>query len=153
MALRHTGILLTYDPAVDALAVELNPKGRSARTVQLAPGVNVDFDKVGRVLTLEILDASHHISRKALEVLPTGAESFTLAEAARESGLSATTLRTVIRNNRLPANKRGRDWYVDATDLLNYLESRDNRGRPPVKPRARVARGGAAKSKSTRKAA
>ncbi|HXC25266.1 MAG TPA: DUF2283 domain-containing protein [Gemmatimonadaceae bacterium] len=153
MAQRYTGILLTYDPAVDALAVELNPNGRSVRTVQLAPGVNVDFDTAGRVLTLEVLDASHHVSRKALEVLPTGAESLTLAEAARESGLSANTLRSLIRNNRLPASKRGRDWYVDATDLFNYLESRDSRGRPPVKTRARVSRGGAAKAKSTRKAA
>lgn len=149
MVSRYTGILLTYDPAVDALAVELNPRGASARTLQIAPGVNVDFDAQGRVLTLEILDASHHVSRKALAGLPTGAERLTLAEAARESGLAANTLRSLIRNHRLSATKRGRDWYVDATTLLNYLASRDPRGRPPANARARAA----ARRDGTRKAA
>ncbi len=46
------------------------------------------------------------------------------------------------RGHRLAATKHGRDWLVDATALLNYLESRDARGRPPTRRagRARIVR-------------
>ena len=131
---------MRYDIEVDALAVEFRPGATSARTVAVAPGVNVDFDAKGRLVTLELLDASRHVPRQALERLPSAKDYLTLAEAARESGLAAATLRVQINKGRIAAVKRGRDWLVDATALLNYLESRDQRGRPPAAPRARRAR-------------
>lgn len=130
-------VRVLYDAEADALAVEFNPTGRSARMVRVAPGVNVDLDAKGRLVTLEVLGASEHVSRAELEQLPTPQELLTLTEAARESGLSSNTLRTQIRNGRLAAVKRGRDWLVDVTALWNYLESRDARGRPAAKHRGR----------------
>ena len=119
---------MTYDATVDALAVELRPEAKSARTVRVAPGINMDFDAQGRVITVEVLNASWHVGRKALEQLPSAKDYLTLGEAAKESGLSANTLRVQINKGRIEAVKRGRDWLVDATALLNYLESRDARG-------------------------
>lgn len=124
-------VRMRYDVAVDALAIELRPGARVAHTITTAPGVNLDLDGRGHVVTIELLDASAHVPRAELEELPTAADYLTLAEAAAASGLAATTLRGQISKGRLAAVKRGRDWLVDATALLNYLESRDARGRRP----------------------
>jgi uncharacterized protein YuzE len=118
-----------YDPTVDALAVELSA-GKSAKTVRVTPTVALDFDKKGRLLGVEVLDASFHVDRAALAQLPGAAEQYTLLEAERESGIKASTLRVQLNAGRIKGVKRGRDWYVDATDLLNYMESRSPRGRP-----------------------
>jgi excisionase family DNA binding protein len=45
----------------------------------------------------------------------------TLAEAADLAGLSPTTLRVQIRNGKLKAVKRGRDWWVTRRSLLDYM--------------------------------
>ena len=115
-------IYLTYDPAVDAFALQLsNGKGRIISR-EIAPGIYVDFDSRDRIIALEILDASHHVPRANLKRLRSPAEYLTLREAAKESGLSPTTLRVQIRNGRIPATKKGRDWLIEGTDLWNYLE-------------------------------
>jgi len=129
----------TYDVSADALAVEFDPDARGARSVHPAPGVTLDFDKEGRLIALELLRASWHMPRPALEHLASPKEYLTLAEAAAESGLATTTLRSQINKGRIAAVKRGRDWLVDATALLNYLESREARGRPANNPRPRRA--------------
>ena len=120
---------MMYDASVDALAIELRPEAKSARTVRVTPDVRLDFDAKGRLVTVEVLGASGHVPRSALEAMPDPTDYLTLAGAARESGLSANTLRSQINKGRIEAVKRGRDWLVDATALLNYLESRDARGR------------------------
>ena len=56
------------------------------------------------------------------------AELMTLREAGERCGLSPITLRVLIRNGRLNAIKRGRDWFITAADLDIYLASRDKRG-------------------------
>lgn len=114
-------IYLTYDPEVDAFALQLrNGKGRIV-TREIAPGVYVDFDARDRIIALEILDASHHIPRANLKRLRSPTDYLTLREAAKESGLSPTTLRVQIRNGRIRATKKGRDWLINDTDLFNYL--------------------------------
>ena len=118
-----------YDASVDALAIELRPEAKSARTVRVTPDVRLDFDAKGRLVTVEVLGASGHVPSSALEAMPDPTDYLTLAGAARESGLSANTLRSQINKGRIEAVKRGRDWLVDATALLNYLESRDALGR------------------------
>ena len=45
----------------------------------------------------------------------------------------------LLNKGRLAGEKRGRDWFVDATALMNYLESREPRGRPARNPKARRA--------------
>jgi excisionase family DNA binding protein len=128
-------ITMTYDATVDALAVQLQSpgRGRRVRTIEVSPGVRLDYDDRGRLLALEVLDASVHVSPQVLARIPNGEEFLTLAEAAKESGLSSETLRGQIHKGRLHAIKRGHEWAVSATDLLNYLESRLPGGRPPGK--------------------
>lgn len=46
----------------------------------------------------------------------------TLREAADLAGLSPTTLRVQIRNRKLQASKRGRDWWVTRKELERYME-------------------------------
>lgn len=48
----------------------------------------------------------------------------TLREAADILGLSPTTLRVQIRNGRLRATKRGRDWHVTAGEVERYRADR-----------------------------
>jgi len=131
---------MRYDREVDALAIDFVPGATSARTVRAAPGVHVDFDAEGGLVAIEVLDASTVLPRAVLVALPSAAEWLTLAEAAASSGLSPATLRGQIHKGRLRATKRGRDWLVDATALLNYLESRDARGRPPARRRGKALR-------------
>ncbi len=126
---------LTYDPQADALMIILvERRTRAAQrhlvTREIAPAMYLDLDARGNPVSIEILDASARIPRKQLNALPSPARILSLAHAAKESRLSPDTLRRQINNGRLKATKRGRDWAVSATDLLNYLESRDTRGRP-----------------------
>lgn len=133
-------IELRYDREADALAVEFRQGARSARTVRVSDTVNVDFDAKGRLITVEVITASHHIERKSLDALPSPIEWLTLTEAEKESGLRATTLRVLLNRGRLAGEKRGRDWFVEGTALWNYLESRESRGRPATSPKARRRR-------------
>jgi excisionase family DNA binding protein len=55
-------------------------------------------------------------------------ELMTLREAGERCGLSPITLRVLIRNGRLNAIKRGRDWFITDDDLDAYLASRSKRG-------------------------
>lgn len=131
---------MTYSIGADALAIEFDPDGEGARSQEVAPGLVLDFTAEGKLLALELLNASRHVPRATLERLPTPARYLTLVEAAEESGLSPVTLRRQIAAGRLSAVKRGRDWLVDETALVNYLESRDARGRPSAQRAARTRR-------------
>jgi excisionase family DNA binding protein len=53
----------------------------------------------------------------------------TLTEAAALLNLSPTTLRVQVRNGKLRAVKRGRDWHVSQKEVDRYAA--ENR-RPPV---------------------
>jgi uncharacterized protein YuzE len=48
---------IEYDNAIDALYIRLQEK-HVDRTVEIAEGVNVDFDISGKVIGLEVLDAA-----------------------------------------------------------------------------------------------
>jgi excisionase family DNA binding protein len=47
----------------------------------------------------------------------------TLAEAAKQAGLSPSTLRVQIWNGRIKATKVGRDWVITRDELRAYLKS------------------------------
>lgn len=119
---------IEYSKDVDALAISFVDRPRSARTKNVAEGINLDFDSKGRLVQIEILNASRFASPKKLAQLPRTSCKLTLSEAAKESGLEHDTLRRLVNNGRLKAVKEGRDWMVELADLYTYLESRDTRG-------------------------
>lgn len=126
-----------YSREVDALTVELVPKGRTERMVKLGPTCNADVDAKGRLIAIEILDASTWYPKAALEQLEAPTPHYlTLAEAAAEAKLAPVTLRAQITNGKLVGMKQGRDWLVARHELWNYLENRAPQGRP-----GQVARG------------
>jgi uncharacterized protein YuzE len=88
---------MRYDAGVDALVIELTPDAASACTVQGAPGVSLDFDAEGRLVAVELLEASWHVPRNVLDELGS-ADGHALAGVAtpavrRSGGLRPTAKR------------------------------------------------------------
>jgi uncharacterized protein YuzE len=54
---------ITYDPKADALNITFK-KGKVAKTVEIAPEINLDLDKRAKPLYLEIIGASEKIGEK-----------------------------------------------------------------------------------------
>lgn len=54
--------LVKYDPSSDVLYIATR-KGLEEEFTEVAPGVNVEVDKKGNVLGVEILRASHTLKR------------------------------------------------------------------------------------------
>ena len=69
---------INYDSQVDALSVTLR-KGVVDRTVEIAPEIMIDFDKEGRPLYLEILDASIKVGKKNMNSIRIGKETIPFA--------------------------------------------------------------------------
>jgi uncharacterized protein YuzE len=56
---------ITYDPKTDALNITITfKKGKVAKTVEITPEINLDLDKNGNPLYLEIIGASEKIGKK-----------------------------------------------------------------------------------------
>jgi excisionase family DNA binding protein len=49
------------------------------------------------------------------------AEWITTPEAARLSGYHVNYLRQIIRQGKIKAEKKGRDWWVNQDSLMEYL--------------------------------
>ena len=131
-------IEMHYDREADALAIKLRPGTKSARTVRVdddPAGMRVDFDAHGRIIQVELLDASSHVERAALEALP--APGLTLAAAEKAYGLTASTLRVFLNAGKLRGRKVGRDWLVDPRSIEEYMAGRSARGRPATSRKAR----------------
>lgn len=54
---------ITYDPIADALNIIFR-KGKVAKTVEIAPEINLDLDKKNRPLYLEIIGAGEKMGKK-----------------------------------------------------------------------------------------
>ena len=54
---------ITYDSKADALNLTFR-EGRVAKTVEIAPEINLDLDKNGKPIYLEIIGASEKIGGK-----------------------------------------------------------------------------------------
>ena len=61
----------TYDPDADALYVRF-AEAAVVESEEVADGVVLDFDREGRIVAIELLDASKHLAAGA--VFPTAAE-------------------------------------------------------------------------------
>lgn len=61
-------------------------------------------------------------------------KELTTKEVAEELGISLRQVQTLIQRNRIPATKKGRDWFVLEKDL-ELVRERKKTGRPP-KPTA-----------------
>ena len=131
----------SYDPQVDALTITLIPRRRSVRTDEVRRGMLCDVDRAGHPISIEILDASTHFSPASLAHLLLPQVMIPLSEASRSVGLDPATLRQQIRNRRLRATKRHREWWVKPAALKEYLDSRAPQGRrasrKKVQPRIR----------------
>lgn len=59
---------LEYDKEVDAAYIyfEHPIKGKVKRTVELKENINLDFDKNGKLLGVELLDASKVLKKKTI---------------------------------------------------------------------------------------
>ena len=53
--------IINYDPTIDALYV-VTREGEEEEFVEISPGVNVELDSEGRVIGIEILNASKALS-------------------------------------------------------------------------------------------
>ncbi|MBO9361276.1 MAG: DUF2283 domain-containing protein [Thermoflexus sp.] len=78
---------IEYDPLHDLLYIWLGAPGeKAARTEWIAPGVHVDFNREGRLIGIEVLDASEQLGRTlSLEVSLTPLPAQTLAERSEAS--------------------------------------------------------------------
>jgi excisionase family DNA binding protein len=54
----------------------------------------------------------------------------TTREVAERLGISLRQVQTLIKQERLPAEKRGRDWFIKENDL-ELVKERPKTGRPP----------------------
>lgn len=66
---------IDYDPVRDLLYVYFTePTTKAAETVTVTPGVHADFDRKGKLIGIEVIDASEVIGEKI---------EFKLSEVAR----------------------------------------------------------------------
>ncbi|MCA1624988.1 MAG: helix-turn-helix domain-containing protein [Acidobacteria bacterium] len=57
-------------------------------------------------------------------------KELTTKEVAEKLGISLRQVQTLIQRHRLPATKKGRDWFVMESDL-ELVRERKKTGRPP----------------------
>jgi len=53
-----------YDPVRDLLYLAFEPGAKAAKTVTVASGVHADFDAKGKLIGIEVLDASEVLGGK-----------------------------------------------------------------------------------------
>lgn len=117
----------TYDRDADVLSILL-ADAEVEETKAIAPGVEVDYDSNGRVLSIEFLNASKKYDLKK-EKLGEPDPYFSLRTAGELFGISPTTLRHQIEKKVLRGTKFGRNWVVHRDDLYEYLENRSRKAK------------------------
>jgi len=49
---------IEYDPVHDLLYLSFDPEAKAAKTVTVAPGLHADLDVKGKLIGIEVIDAS-----------------------------------------------------------------------------------------------
>ena len=144
---------IAYDAEVDILTIDLvDDLSESPGAIELAPGLYADFTEDGRLLAVEILNASTKYPREELKKHPANYdEPISLAEAAYPAGMTPKALQLAIQRGRLQGRKIGRNWTTTINALHAYLESRKHEGpgSAAVAERTQVATTIAHKKKAT----
>jgi len=119
-----------YDREVDVLGIEIIDVARSFdRNEELPYGdVILDLAADGRVLALEISNASKKYPISELTKLNEPPEEVSLAEAAEVAGVSHQSLRKACERGRLEGRKVGKTWIVSMEALNRYLDTRVHQG-------------------------
>lgn len=58
----------------------------------------------------------------------------TTEQAATVLGLSLRTVQAHIKRGNLKAEKRGRDWWIEADEVERFRQTRRGRGKPKQEP-------------------
>jgi len=62
---------IEYDPERDLLYIYFaEPEKKAAKTVTVSPGVHADFDRKGKIMGIEVLEASKVMGKKIEFKLP-----------------------------------------------------------------------------------
>ena len=62
---------ITYDPSVDAMNIHFQ-KGKYDISEEVADGVIIDMTKSGKVISIEILDASKRMPKQSIQDVTVG---------------------------------------------------------------------------------
>jgi uncharacterized protein YuzE len=119
----------TYDPSVDAFYFGFGTSGELHHSTQHYPEIIVDYDRTGRPIGIEVLNARKYLPKAALTSIPLPDPAYSLEDAAKRIGLDPATLRQQILRKRIRAEKIHRQWWVDQSALDEYLASRAPQGR------------------------
>jgi YD repeat-containing protein len=70
---RESRVKVTYDTTTDSLTVILNEQASIAESDEDKPGIILDYDKDGNLVSIEVLDASQWVTEaKKIEFQTTG---------------------------------------------------------------------------------
>lgn len=53
-----------YDPVRDLLYLAFQPGAKAAKTITVTPGMHADFDVKGKLIGIEVIDASEVLGEK-----------------------------------------------------------------------------------------
>ena len=115
----------TYDEDADAVMILL-ADAEVKETREISIGVYGDYDVQGRLIALEILDASKNYDLAGVK-LDAPNPFLSLAAAGEMYGISPTTLRHQIARGVLKGVKAGRNWVVHHRDLHAYMTQRSRK--------------------------
>ena len=119
----------SYDPSVDAFYFGFGTTRESDRSVRHYPDIILDYDRAGRPIGVEVLNARKYLPKEALTNIPLPDPMLSLEDAAKQIGLDPATLRQQILKKRIRAKKIHRQWWVEWSALDEYLASRAPQGR------------------------
>ncbi len=120
---------IRYDEEVDILVVSLAPLTEGRGASEIAPGVWMDMTDDGKLLGLEIMDASKLYPKETLAKHPARYDMpIALTEAAHLLSVTPQALQKAIVRGRLQGEKVGNTWTTTIEAVRAYADSRIHEG-------------------------